>query len=106
MAGNLQVFIGREPMNAYAAALAARPGLLWAARVGLFVIAVLHIVSALQLASENRAARPQPYAEGKPIASFASRTILISGLIIFAFIIYHLHAFYSRSNKSRLCGPP
>ena len=93
MAGNLQVFIGREPMNAYAAALASRPGLLWTARIGLLVIAVLHIVSALQLASENRAARPQPYVEGKPIASFASRTILVSGLIIFAFIIYHLMHF-------------
>lgn len=93
MAGNLQVFLGREPMNAYAALLASKPALLWTARIGLFVIAVLHIISALQLAAENRAARPQPYAEGKPIATLASRTILVSGLIIFAFIVYHLMHF-------------
>jgi succinate dehydrogenase / fumarate reductase cytochrome b subunit len=93
MAGNLQVYLGQEPMNAYAELLKSRPGLLWTARAGLFVIAVLHIISALQLAAENRAARPEPYAEGKPIASFASRTILLSGLIIFAFIVYHLMHF-------------
>lgn len=93
MAGNLQVYLGPEPMNAYAELLQSKPGLLWTARVGLFVIAVLHIISALQLAAENRAARPQPYAEGKPLASLASRTILVSGLIVFAFIIYHLMHF-------------
>ena len=93
MLGNLQVYIGRDAMNAYAALLKSKPGLLWTARVGLFIIAVLHIVSALQLAAENRDARPQPYAEGKPIASLASRTILVSGLIIFAFIVYHLMHF-------------
>ena len=93
MAGNLQVYLGQGPMNAYAELLKSRPGLLWTARAGLFVIAVLHIISALQLAAENRAARPQPYAEGKPIASLASRTILLSGLIVFAFIVYHLMHF-------------
>jgi succinate dehydrogenase / fumarate reductase cytochrome b subunit len=93
MAGNLQVYLGQEPMNAYAELLKSKPGLLWTARVGLFVIAALHVISALQLAAENRAARPQPYAQGKPIASLASRTILVSGLIIFAFIVYHLMHF-------------
>ena len=90
MAGNLQVYLGREQMNAYAELLQSKQGLLWTARAGLFVIAVLHVISALQLAAENRAARPESYAEGKPIATLASRTILVSGLIVFAFIIYHL----------------
>jgi len=90
MAGNLQVYLGREQMNAYAELLQSKQGLLWTARAGLFVIAVLHVISALQLAAENRAARPESYAEGKPIATLASRTILVSGLIVFAFILYHL----------------
>src|SRR4030095_11016823 len=72
MAGNLQVYLGREPMNAYAELLQSKPVLLWSARAGLFVIAVLHIISAIQLAAENRAARPESYAEGKPVASLAS----------------------------------
>ena len=57
MLGNLQVYLGPEPMNAYAALLKSKPALLWTARVGLFIIAVLHIVSALQLAAENRKRR-------------------------------------------------
>ena len=93
MLGNLQVYIGRDAMNAYAELLKSKPALLWTARAGLFIIAVLHIISALQLAADNRAARPQGYAEGKPIATLASRTILLSGLIILAFIVYHLMHF-------------
>jgi len=93
MLGNLQVYLGPEQMNNYAALLKSKPALLWSFRIGLFVLAVLHISSALQLASENRHARPERYAVGKPIATFASRTILVSGLILFAFIIYHLMQF-------------
>jgi len=93
MAGNLQVYLGPEPMNHYAELLKSKPSLLWSFRAGLLVIAALHIISALQLAAENRAARPQRYAEGKPIATLASRTILVSGLIVFAFIVYHLMHF-------------
>ncbi|HSO73663.1 MAG TPA: succinate dehydrogenase cytochrome b subunit [Blastocatellia bacterium] len=93
MLGNLQVYLGPEPMNAYGALLKSQPGLLWAARAGLLLIAILHITSAVQLAAENRHARPERYDEGKPIATFASRTILVSGLIVFAFIIYHLMHF-------------
>lgn len=93
MLGNLQVYLGREALNHYAELLKSKPALLWTARTGLLIIAVLHIVSAIQLAAENRAARPQGYAQGKPIATFASRTILVSGLIVLAFIVYHLMHF-------------
>jgi len=90
MLGNLQIYLGQEQMNAYAELLKSKPGLLWTARAGLLIIAVMHIASALQLAAENRNARPEAYAKGKPLATFASRTILLSGLIVFAFIVYHL----------------
>jgi len=93
MAGNLQVYLGPEPMNHYAELLKSKPSLLWSFRSVLLVIAALHIISALQLAAENRAARPQRYSEGKPLATLGSRTILISGLIVFAFIVYHLMHF-------------
>lgn len=93
MLGNLQVYLGREALNHYAELLKSKPALLWTARTGLLIIAVLHIVSAIQLAAENRAARPQGYAQGKPIATLASRTILVSGLIVLAFIVYHLMHF-------------
>ncbi|MFN9742960.1 MAG: succinate dehydrogenase cytochrome b subunit, partial [Acidobacteriota bacterium] len=91
MLGNLQIFLGAEALNAYAALLKSNPGVLWGARIGLLAIVALHITSALQLASINRKARPVGYATGKPVAStFAQRTILASGLIILAFILFHL----------------
>jgi succinate dehydrogenase / fumarate reductase, cytochrome b subunit len=93
MAGNLQIFAGRDSINSYAMFLKSKPGLLWSARAALVVLAVLHIITAIQLVAENREARPVPYGSRRPLASFASRTIFVSGLVVFAFIIYHLMHF-------------
>lgn len=94
MAGNLQIYLGREAINNYAAFLKAKPGLLWTARLGLLAIVIMHITAALQLVSANSDARPQKYDKGKTVAaSYAARTIFVSGLLIFAFIIYHLMHF-------------
>ena len=94
MLGNLQIFLGPEHLNAYARALKGTPALLWGARLGLLLITVLHITAALQLAAANRRARPVGYVNKKPVAStFAQRTIVISGLIILAFILFHLAHF-------------
>jgi succinate dehydrogenase / fumarate reductase cytochrome b subunit len=52
---------------------------------------VLHIWSASKLSVENKAARPVGYTVYQPIgSSYASRTMLMSGIIVFVFIIYHL----------------
>jgi succinate dehydrogenase / fumarate reductase cytochrome b subunit len=92
--GNLQIFLGPERLNAYGRALKATPALLWSARIGLLTIAVLHIVAAAQLSRANRQARRVSYAFKKPVASsLAQRTMLASGLIILAFIIFHLAHF-------------
>ncbi len=92
MLGNLQIFLGAEVINDYAAVLKSKPGLLWGARLGLLTLAILHIVTAVQLVVRNRAARPIKYATGKaPVAaSLSSRTAAISGTLLLAFIIYHL----------------
>src|SRR5215475_5730504 len=87
MLGNLQIFLGPEKINAYAALLKATPALLWSARVGLLFIATLHVVAATQLVRANCRARPIGYEFKKPVAStFANRTMWISGLVIFIFI--------------------
>jgi succinate dehydrogenase / fumarate reductase, cytochrome b subunit len=91
MAGNLQIFLGADAINAYAAFLKSKPGILWAARLGLLAVVVLHITAAIQLARINRRARPVGYNDNKVVASsLAQRTILMSGLIILAFVVYHL----------------
>ena len=92
--GNLQIYIGPESLNAYASLLKGNPVLLWSFRLGLLLTAALHIATALSLSVENRAARPIAYAGRKvPYADLASRTMLVSGLILLAFIIYHLLQF-------------
>jgi succinate dehydrogenase / fumarate reductase, cytochrome b subunit len=94
MLGNLQIFLGPGKINSYAALLKATPALLWSARIGLLFIATLHVVAATQLVHANRRARPISYKFKKPAAStFANRTMWISGLIILAFVIFHLAHF-------------
>ena len=94
LAGNLQVFLGWDEINRYGDFLQSNLELIWPARIGLLVMVGLHIWSAIKLSAENRAARPQPYAQHEIVAaSYASRTMLMSGLIILAFIIYHLMHF-------------
>ena len=95
MLGNLQVFAGRETFNHYAALLRVEPALLWAFRIGLLVMAILHIWASVELAVLNKlSARPVGYVRKKNIGStYASRTMYWSGPITLAFLIYHLMQF-------------
>jgi succinate dehydrogenase / fumarate reductase cytochrome b subunit len=89
--GNLQIFLGPDVLNQYGHFLQTNWEIKWPARIGLLAMVVLHIVSAVRLTAENRAARGTGYAEWKPAgASYASRTMMMSGLIVAAFVIYHL----------------
>jgi succinate dehydrogenase / fumarate reductase cytochrome b subunit len=92
MLGNLQLFLGPEALNRYAHFLQSNKELLWPVRLGLLVMVALHVWSALKLSVENKAARPIGYAHGRPPvgASLASRTMLAGGLMVAAFVIYHL----------------
>ena len=90
--GNLQFFLPPEAINRYGHFLKSTPEILWPARIGLLALIGLHIASAITLSAQNKAARPQPYAGTTKTldATLASRTMLMSGLIVLAFIIYHL----------------
>jgi succinate dehydrogenase / fumarate reductase cytochrome b subunit len=91
LAGNLQIFLGPEAINRYGHFLQTNVELLWPVRIALLAIIIIHIWSATQLTLENRAARPTPYQQWNPaVATYASRTMMMSGLIVGAFIIYHL----------------
>src|SRR3569833_1997977 len=90
MVGNLQIFLGAEAINRYGNFLQSNTELLWPARIALIIIVVLHIWSASSLTIQNRAARPVAYGNWNPtVASYASRTMMMTGLIVAAFIIYH-----------------
>jgi succinate dehydrogenase / fumarate reductase cytochrome b subunit len=89
--GNLQIYLGPEAINSYAAFLKSKPGLLWSARLGLLVMVIVHIWGISRLSLRNQNARPQAYALKKPVASsLSSRTMLPTGAILLAFIVFHL----------------
>jgi succinate dehydrogenase / fumarate reductase, cytochrome b subunit len=91
LAGNLQIFLGPEAINRYGHFLQTNLELLWPVRIVLLAIIALHIWSATRLTLENRAARPQAYAQWQPTAAtYASRTMMMSGIIVAVFIVYHL----------------
>lgn len=94
MLGNLQIFLGPDTLNHYGELLRTLPELLWAARIVLLAAVVLHIASALRLTAQNRAARPQRYVMSVPVkVGIAPRTLLLTGLVIAAFVVYHLMHF-------------
>ncbi len=98
LSGNLLIFVGRAAFNEYAEFLhgALHGAGVWIARIGLLVMLVLHVAATISLARQNRAAR-QPYEFPATIqASKSSRIMIVSGLTILAFVIFHLLHFTVR----------
>lgn len=96
--GNLQVFIGPEPLNRYAYFLQNLGELLWAIRLGLLAMLVAHVVFTIKLRLENRAARGTPYAvTTRRAATFPARMMMLSGLMVLCFIIFHLLHFTAQT---------
>jgi succinate dehydrogenase / fumarate reductase, cytochrome b subunit len=99
MAGNLLIFAGKDAINEYGQFLhEVGHGLgVWVARVVLLGAVAVHVILTIQLTRGNKAAREQAY--GKPhtqVASKSSRTMILSGLTLLAFIVYHLLHFTAR----------
>jgi succinate dehydrogenase / fumarate reductase cytochrome b subunit len=93
MLGNLQLYLGADVLNQYAASL--REMLhgagLWIARAVLLASAGLHIWAAASITMVDRTARPVGYREWQARDStYASRTMRVSGVFLLAFIVYHL----------------
>jgi succinate dehydrogenase / fumarate reductase cytochrome b subunit len=98
VAGNLQAFSGREKINSYSALLHG-PGaeLLLIARVVLVLAVVLHVAMSWQVSQRARAARPTGYKERDPqVSTVASRTMGWGGVLLLAFITFHLLHFTTR----------
>lgn len=107
LVGNLQIFSPPEKINAYAHLLQSLGPALWAIRGFLLLTVVLHIWMAVSLVMENKAARgAKGYAGQKTLkASYASRTMKYSGLIVFAFIVYHIMHFTTKNTHGEAFYP-
>ncbi len=93
MLGNLQAYMGAEPMNHYAEFLKGmiHGAGIWVFRAVLLVSVLLHAWAALSLTLANRAARPVGYRATQTDAStLASRTMRWTGSLLGIFIIYHI----------------
>jgi succinate dehydrogenase / fumarate reductase, cytochrome b subunit len=91
LAGNLQIFLGPNRINAYAQFLHDLGPMLWAVRIVLVIALVTHVVATLQLARENRVAKSTKYAvPGYQRSTLASRTMVVTGLFVLCFVVYHI----------------
>lgn len=98
LVGNLVVFLGPEPFNEYAYLLHHMlHGMgIWVFRAVMLVMVTAHVVATISLTRQNRAAR-QAYENTATIqASKSSRTMILSGLTILAFVVYHMLHFTAR----------
>jgi succinate dehydrogenase / fumarate reductase, cytochrome b subunit len=99
MIGNLKVYQGPEVFNHYAEGLRSfgspffgHNQLLWLIRLVLLASVLVHIAAATLLTLQSRKARTVGYRkyDNDLVFSYASRTMVWGGLIILAFIVYHI----------------
>ena len=97
LGGNLLIFSGPDAYNAYSEKLITSP-LIYAAEAGLLVLFAAHFMTSFVVTRRNLAARPTPYYRRRWVRrtshkSLASTTMLLSGLVVLAFVPLHLYTF-------------
>jgi len=91
MLGHLQMFGGQDMYNRYAHFLQDLWEVKWPVRVGLVALLIVHVVFGLSLAARNRGARSTRYAVYRPVVSSAAgRSMALSGLVVLAFLNFHI----------------
>jgi succinate dehydrogenase / fumarate reductase cytochrome b subunit len=99
MVGNLKMYLGPSHLNDYAEFLRnllvpilPRTIALWLMRLGLIGAVLLHIHAAYSLTVMNRQARSVKYQSPRDyqVASFASRTMRWTGILVALFVLWHL----------------
>jgi succinate dehydrogenase / fumarate reductase cytochrome b subunit len=97
LGGNLLILFGRDVFNRYAYTLESNP-LIPVIEIGLLLVFFVHVFKAVAMYLANRRARPHPYVQktraGAPSRkSFASSTMILSGLWLLAFVVIHVRSF-------------
>jgi succinate dehydrogenase / fumarate reductase cytochrome b subunit len=96
--GNSTIFAGANGINTYAEKLHALAPVVWITRVVMLTAVVLHLIISIKITLENEEANPTKYAVTRMLrATFAGRTMIYSGLVLGAFIVYHLLHFTIRA---------
>jgi succinate dehydrogenase / fumarate reductase cytochrome b subunit len=105
MIGNLKLYLPADEKTGEAAIdhyakflrrlaypLAPEGAVLWVLRIGLIVMLLLHVHAAITLTAMNRRARPTRYQSKRDYlaADFAGRSMRITGIVVFAYLVFHL----------------
>lgn len=110
LAGNALIFAGPEVFNGYSHFLLSNP-LIVPIEIGLLLIFLVHIYKTVRMLAANRAARPVGYQKKANAGhtsrkSFASSTMIGSGLILLFFIVVHVKQFKFGSHYETLAALP
>lgn len=96
VSGNMFLFVGPEAFNRYSYHLTSIPLVLYAAEVALLILFGVHFILTAWLTIDNlraRAGGPSRLPEKIKRATLASRTMIISGLLVLTFLVLHVLAF-------------
>jgi len=98
--GNVTLFFGAEAFNGYVGALDVVKPLIRVIEVVLLAAFILHIFNGVKLWLENKSARGVNYKVNgsSENTDLYSRTMVLSGSIIFIFLVSHLGTFFWRFN--------
>ena len=103
--GNLTIFAGPGGINEYAAKLHALAPVVWGTRIVMGAAVLLHVFLSIQLTLENSAAKPDRYAvQNTQRTTFAGRTMIWTGALVGAFVLYHLLHFTFRVTPNLVLG--
>ena len=95
--GNSSIFIGPDGINAYAKHLHDLGPLVWVFRLIMLTLFGIHVIFGTQLTLENKAATPGGYAVNTKLKrNFASENMIWTGLLLAAFVVYHILHFTAR----------
>lgn len=104
--GNLSVFAGSAAINAYAQKLHSLGPVVWIFRLVMLGLFAVHIYFGIQLTIENKAATPDQNVQVKRLKTgFAAQTMVVSGLALALFAIYHLLHFTVRVTNPEIYVP-
>ena len=97
IAGNLIIFLGPAAFNKYAYTLEGNP-LIPIIEIGLLAVFLIHIFKTVKMFLQNQSARPIRYRKktraGWPSRkSFASSTMILSGVWLLLFLVIHVRVF-------------
>ena len=109
LSGNLLIFKGADAFNEYSEKMLANE-LIYVIELVLLLAFVAHFVSGIAVTLQNRAARPIGYAVKRRAGhtshkSLASTTMILTGLVVLAFVPIHLITFKFGTHYAAASNP-